>query len=160
MLKARLHRHWPEHTSDINSIDYDILVATMRKTRVRISSSCLKTWMGGWTTSARMHEGTLHWCLFGCSAADEWAHYADCLPLWSTVYFTLCAPPPTRRFECIGLRTQRPEDLHPVFIAFETYHKLKHGHLQEALHARQHHDHQALQDLTDRLAMAAARLVQ
>ncbi|CAK0908276.1 unnamed protein product [Prorocentrum cordatum] len=158
MLKARLHRHWPEHTSDINGIDFDTFIATMRNTRARISSSCLKTRMGGWTTGARLHEGVAHRCVFGCPAADDWAHYADCLPMWSAVYFTLGAPPPTRRFECMGLRAQRPEDLDPV--AFETYRTVKHGHLQGALDARQQHDYQVPHALTDRLAMAAARLVQ
>ena len=116
--------------------------------------------MGGWTTSARMHEGVVHQCLFGCTAKDDWAHYADCLPLWSTVYSTLGAAPPARRFECIGLHAKRPDDLHPVLLAFETYHKLKHGHLQEALLARQQQDYQELHALTARLAMAAARLAQ
>ncbi|CAK0875027.1 unnamed protein product, partial [Prorocentrum cordatum] len=110
---AGLHRHWPEQTSDINGIDFDALIATIRTSRTRISTSSLKIWMGGWTTSARMHESVVHRCLFGCTAKDEWAHYADYLPLWSTVYSTLGAAPPAPRFECIGLHAKRPDDLHP-----------------------------------------------
>ena len=30
--------------------------------------SFIKTWLNGWTTSCRMHEDTLHRCLFGCGS--------------------------------------------------------------------------------------------
>jgi len=43
-----------------------------------VAVCALKTWLGGWTTSHRMHEEVVLACLFGCPAKDEWVHYACC----------------------------------------------------------------------------------
>ncbi|CAK0842059.1 unnamed protein product [Prorocentrum cordatum] len=94
LAEARLRRRWPEQASDTNGVDFDAFIAIMR-----------------------MRESAVHLCLFGCTAKDEWPHYADCLPLWSTVRSALGAAHPARRFDCIGLHAKRPDDLYPLLTA-------------------------------------------
>lgn len=43
---------------------------------------CLKTVIGGWTTSRRMHEPVQRRCPLGCEGLDDWKHYVRCPRLW------------------------------------------------------------------------------
>ena len=96
----------------------------------------LKTLLGAWTTSNRLHEEHRKQCLFGCSAPDLWSHYIRCESMW--------------RLLCTGFDHQLIEDpgdrLHDLLItrsgmillalAFVVYHMTKsypHGDLNEII---------------------------
>ncbi|CAK0845248.1 unnamed protein product [Prorocentrum cordatum] len=136
-LKARLRLHWPDAVDDINSIDFTNLMNIMKKSHA---------------------QAVVHPCLFGCPARDEWTHYADCFTLWSTVHSLIGKRPPPKRFDTLALNAKTADELKTVFIAYETYHRIKHSHLGDALLHLQLRQHDELSGLTDRLAHAAARL--
>ena len=45
----------------------------------------LKSIIGGWCTSVRMHEPHKLECIYGCNAEDSMIHYLECPALWFIV---------------------------------------------------------------------------
>ena len=85
----------------------------------------VKTLLGSWTTSRRMHSlGYEHTpCLFGCpDGRDDWSHYTSCKVLWS---ITACVAghrrshtdPALNMAECL----LTPEGCISVYLAFRMY---------------------------------------
>ncbi|CAK0800494.1 unnamed protein product, partial [Prorocentrum cordatum] len=106
------------------------LQMTMKKSHSRKAVRCCETWLGGWTTSARLREGSIHQCLFGCScaASGEWKHRDNCYQLWSTADDVFGRKPPPQRLESLGLGAETPDDLAPNMVASEKYRAMKHAH--------------------------------
>ena len=88
---------------------------------------CLfKTWIGGWTTSIRMHEETALECIFGCKdEPDELSHYLKCAPLWSIVGEVMGQPPLFRIDERIGVKEPSVFSVSCLAVAFHGYHYSK-----------------------------------
>ncbi|CAK0844681.1 unnamed protein product [Prorocentrum cordatum] len=75
------------------------------------ASAPVRQWQDTGTKIARRERSrelaaVVHPCLFGCPARDEWTHYADCFPLWSTVYSLIGKRPPPKRFDTLALNAQ------------------------------------------------------
>ena len=77
----------------------------------------LKTFVGGWTTSIRMHESTKRSCLFGCQdSSDELKHYILCSPLWQIACQALEVTDPFHLEERLCLTNASP-DSGPVALS-------------------------------------------
>ena len=73
----------------------DDLSEELKKRRTYAAMSALKTLVGGWTTSHRMHGDDDSLCKFGCAAPDSMMHYRMCPELeglLSEVGFELPSP--------------------------------------------------------------------
>ena len=62
---------------------YKVLIPVLRQCKPYVGMCILKTYIGGWTTSSRMHERIIRNCLLGCNdCADNINHHLQCSPLW------------------------------------------------------------------------------
>ena len=88
------------------------------------SKMCLfKTFIGGWTTSVRMHEPTTLGCLFGCKGEpDDLKHYLSCAPLWQITAELVGTQPPLNLAERLCIVNPSPDGVVRVALAFQCYH--------------------------------------
>lgn len=72
LVEQRLEKHIPGIQPQI-----DEWASLMRSSRLNlhVKWSLLRTVLGAWTTSCRMHENSRLPCVFGCDAEDAWGHY-------------------------------------------------------------------------------------
>ena len=100
---------------------------------VRLTS--IKTLVGGWTTSARMHEAERLPCFFGCRAScDDLPHYLLCRRLQRSVEYATKRPLPDSILARLGL----DNDIACVCclsVAFTTYHTVSNKYKTEIVHA-------------------------
>ena len=83
----------------------------------------LKTFVGGWTTSTRMHETTKRSCLFGCQdSSDELKHYILCSPLWQIACQALEVTDPFHLEERLCLTNASPIRAQLLSLVFALYH--------------------------------------
>ena len=83
----------------------------------------LKTFVGGWTTSVRMHETTKRNCLFGCNdSSDELKHYVLCSPLWQIACQALEMTDPFQLEERLCLINASPIRAQLLALVFALYH--------------------------------------
>ena len=62
---------------------YSTLASLLPSLKVQAGIAVFKTFIGGWTTSHHMHEGSRLECIFGCKGcSDTLEHYLLCAPLW------------------------------------------------------------------------------
>ena len=99
----------------------------------------LKTWLNGWTTSARMHDKVFSQCIFGCDfgAPDCLSHYVSCIRLWNYAHVASShsSPPPppdhsewlcpSAPAERLCLSAPSPRSFVLLVVAFTTYHALR-----------------------------------
>ena len=86
LVFRRLTTHFPQHASRIGYISFERIQKILKQSQGHLSTSVLKSWLGSWTTSRRMHEPFLQKCLLGCpSDDDDWPHYAVCPRLWHLI---------------------------------------------------------------------------
>jgi hypothetical protein len=91
------------------------------------SRMCLfKTFIGGWTTTYRMHEPTKFKCIFGCTdMLDDIRHYITCAPLWHIVGEVLEETPPLALSDRLCLTNCSPFAIMRIALAFQCYHYTK-----------------------------------
>ena len=83
----------------------------------------LKTAVGGWTTSIRMHESIRRGCLFGCSeSCDDLHHYIVCSPLWQIASQALKVNDPFNIEERLCLVLASPIRAQLLAMVFCLYH--------------------------------------
>ena len=86
----------------------------------------LKTWIGGWTTSARMGESVRMECIFGCKhEGDDLRHYIQCSPLWQLAGEAINVLPPFDLVERLCLVHPTSEKFVMLALAFQGYHHAK-----------------------------------
>ena len=103
----------------------------------------LRTWAGGWTTTARFSSSVRRGCLFGCTGqADAMAHYLVCPVVWTLSSSYLRTAAPEDVLGRLGLPAGELTEegvQHAVFANF-LYHKVKrvgsqlHGAAKAALY--------------------------
>ena len=113
--------------SSFAQVDYFKVFNMLNQMGNQISVAVLKTLLGGWIT-ARRTQSTSQPCLF-CQApeSDSLQHYSICDTLWhaiATIFkpFKASFDP----LELFGLLPACPFQLYGVYIAFHTYHALRH----------------------------------
>ena len=85
LVKRRIQLHVGEPLDDAVD-EWCRIIANIRTPRSRHLRWCnLKTLLGAWTTSTRLHEDLDLGCLWGCSAPDRWSHYVRCPLLWGLI---------------------------------------------------------------------------
>jgi hypothetical protein len=98
---------------------------TLKKCRVADAVKVIKTWVNGWATSYRYHEGVLLPCLFGCTdCKDELRHYFNCphlFALWSFLADNVSSDPLVRW----GLIRPEPDEFLPIVCVFSGYHAIR-----------------------------------
>ena len=125
LLEARLTNIFQPYVLDFDSIiDLPDLLIRVQKLNAGNAAKVIKTWLNGWVTSYRMHEGCLHNCLLGCCGeSDSMSHYVHCPHLYALIrYLTGCPADPVSR---LGLIHPSLEQLKVVCCTFTGYHCLK-----------------------------------
>jgi len=107
-----------------NTIDLSDLISRLKPVGPNGVSKILKTWLNGWVTSYRMHEGTLHQCLLGChDGRDSLNHYVQCPHIYALIKFLHgCPADPLQR---LALIQPNEEQLKIVCCMFSGYHAIK-----------------------------------
>ena len=96
----------------------------------------IKTLINSWTTSRRLHEPTIHPCLFCGEHEDDLSHYLNCEFLWTIIISSarlnvnLISLPPLAR---LGLSSPNLLGLRLLVCGFRVYHTIKSLHLDEVL---------------------------
>ena len=127
IIVSRLSKHFPEHSAQFAAIDWEHMRTALNKSNSRIMHSAMKSWLGGWCTSHRLHEDSRLPCLFGCPAGeaeDSWLHYGQCRKLWLITYRELGAPMPPDLPTRFGL-VLCPGAFNAIAVTFDVYHTLK-----------------------------------
>ena len=102
------------------------LCQILKECGAHTSFCLLKTWVGGWTTSHRMHEDQKLECLFGCPhEPDNLAHYLECAPLWFIVGEVVGNQGPIGVPERLCIHDPSPEAVLRLSLAFQGYHYAK-----------------------------------
>jgi len=105
---------------------YDRVQNTLKSCSPHLCSCVFKTWIGGWTTSHRMHEPTTMRCLFGCAdEKDTIMHYVQCAPLWLLAGETLHCTPPFSIAKRLCIDEPTPEQVRLLALCFQGYHYAK-----------------------------------
>jgi len=102
---------------------YNTLAPILRDCKPFVGMCLFKTYIGGWTTSSRMHERVIHGCLFGCSeATDNINHYMQCSPLWQIACQSLDHRDPFVFSERLCLMSPNPGNAQLLALVFLLYH--------------------------------------
>ena len=95
-------------------------------TKQQAQLALLKSYVGGWTTTCRMHEQKRLTCLFGCKdAEDELLHYIYCAPLWLIASEAFGCSSSLSVDERLCFADVTPQTVHIHAVAFQVYHFLK-----------------------------------
>ena len=102
------------------------LSAVLPLVKQHTSMCCFKTILGGWTTSARMHEPVKLQCIFGCrDELDCMNHYLLCAPLWHICSEVINLEAPLIVGERIGIVNPSVDKLRLLALVFQVYHYTK-----------------------------------
>ena len=113
--KARVRADW-----------YLRLLNVLEHCKTHLKMCVLKTIIGGWTTSNRMHEPNKLSCVFGCKEEpDDIKHYIVCAPLWQITGEILGAQPPISLAERLCIDDPCPQGVVRLALAFHCYHYAK-----------------------------------
>jgi hypothetical protein len=105
---------------------YDKVQNTLKSCSPHLCSCVFKTWIGGWTTSHRMHEPTVMQCFFGCvDEQDTLMHYMQCAPLWLLAGEALQCTPPFSIAKRLCIDEPTPEQVRLLALCFQGYHYAK-----------------------------------
>ena len=86
----------------------------------------LETWIGGWTTSARMSDPVCMQCLFGCQhERDDLRHYVQCAPLWLLASEAIGIQSPFDLRHRLCLKNPTDESFLLLALCFQGYHYAK-----------------------------------
>ena len=102
------------------------LLEVLRNVRPHTASCVFKSLIGGWTTSARMHEHDRLACIFGCrDQPDEIRHYFTCSPLWQIAGEALHVEAPLHLAQRLCIDNPTPESARLLALVFALYHFTK-----------------------------------
>ena len=105
---------------------YGQLCKLLIKVKQHTAFCVFRTYVGGWTTSYRMHEPVRRDCLFGCrEGKDELMHYLVCSPLWQIAAGALGIEAPIPIGERLCVVNPSVERVHLLALACHTYHHTK-----------------------------------
>ena len=104
----------------------EIWADRLRHSREHFKWCNVKTWLGGWTTSRRMHEASALQCVFGCyNCEDAWTHYVKCSGCWYYAFESVHVPIISNLSERLHFLMMTDIGLKIVCIAFKAYHEIK-----------------------------------
>ena len=102
---------------------YKVLTPVLSKCKPFVGMCLFKTYIGGWTTSSRMHESVVQDCLFGCSdCCDNINHYLQCSPLWQIACQSFNVRDPFNFSERLCLISPSPDNAQLLALVFLLYH--------------------------------------
>ena len=107
------------------TIDAEIWADVIRQHSPNRIWANMKTWIGAWTTSYRLHEVRRQRCVFGCAADDSWLHYVDCGGLWGIVFCELGMVPMRGLEERICLLMCTHTGIIATTLAFKLYNEAR-----------------------------------
>ena len=100
--------------------------SVLLNSKTHVKMCVLKTWVGGWTTSRRMHEEVVMDCLFGChDQQDTLVHYLHCAPLWLLAGEALGVVSPFNIAERLCIASPTVEHCQLLALCFQGYHYAK-----------------------------------
>ena len=102
---------------------YNKLTPILRQCKPFVGMCIFKTYIGGWTTSSRMHERDLRLCLLGCSdCIDNINHYIQCSPLWQIACAALGVEDPFSYSKRLCIVSPSPDNAQLLALVFSLYH--------------------------------------
>ena len=102
---------------------YKVLTPVLKQCEPYVGMCVFKTYIGGWTTSSRVHERVNWSCLLGCTdCADNINHYIQCSPLWQIACSALGVTVPFTFSKRLCIVSPRPDNAHVLALAFSLYH--------------------------------------
>jgi len=102
---------------------YNDLIPTLRYCKPYVGMCIFKTYIGGWTTSSRMHERDLRSCLLGCrGSGDNINHYMQCSPLWQIACAALGVDDPFDFSKRLCIVSPSPDNAQLLALVFSLYH--------------------------------------
>ena len=102
---------------------YNLLTPILRQCKPYVGMCIFKTFIGGWTTSSRMHERNLRSCLLGCTdCADNINHYIQCSPLWQIACSALGVVDPFTFSKRLCIVSPSPDNAQLLALVFSLYH--------------------------------------
>jgi len=102
---------------------YKDLTHALRLCKPYVGMCIFKTYIGGWTTSSRMHERIGRKCLLGCSeCSDNINHYIQCSPLWQIARASLGVGDPFSFSKRLCLVSPSPDNAQLLALVFSLYH--------------------------------------
>ena len=105
---------------------FQSLISIFPSIRQHTCMCIFKTFVGGWTTSHRMHEPIKLPCIFGCPGeSDCQRHYLLCAPLWQICGQALGCEVPIRLSQRLCLVNPSREGARLLALCFQTYHFTK-----------------------------------
>ena len=113
---------------------YESLNNVFKTCKILLRVCWLKCIAGAWTTSARMHDGPLWPCIFGCpDAKDEVKHYFLCPILWQLSREQIGQEDDISIGERLCLQNPTKQKLRHLALCHITYHSCKNDHVIKAL---------------------------
>ena len=120
---------------------FDTYFELLKQAKGFRAMASIKSVLGAWCTSSRMHEPNILPCLFGCPcpAVDTFTHYVQCPCLWWEVHIFLIShnlvdlafkihfvgTSDQALFFKLGLEAECYDDFLPIALAFGLYHAFK-----------------------------------
>jgi hypothetical protein len=102
---------------------YNNLIPVLRYCKPYVGMCIFKTYIGGWTTSSRMHERDLRSCLLGCcESGDNINHYLQCSPLWQIACAALGVEDPFDFSKRLCIVSPSPDNAQLLALVFSLYH--------------------------------------
>ena len=142
---------------DPSTVSTHLAFLTSLPLRVRLTS--IKTLIGGWTTSIRMHESERLPCIFGCiGVQDELQHYLSCGRLRRAVRHATHLTPPSSPIEFRGFKN-KVSSVCCLYVAFNTYHSTRNRYKHEIMRALRDREYALLAAHVKGEACAAFRAV-
>ena len=139
LTKERLTKLFPD--VQWGRCAFDTYFELLKQAKGFRAMASIKSVLGAWCTSSRMHEPNILPCLFGCPcpAVDTFTHYVQCPCLWWEVHIFLIShnlvdlafkihfvgTSDQALFFKLGLEAECYDDFLPIALAFGLYHALK-----------------------------------
>ena len=113
---------------------FDSLLNVFQPCKVLLRVCWLKSIAGAWTTSARMHDGPLWPCIFGCpDAQDAVSHYFLCPVLWQLAREQLGFEEAITIGERLCLQNPCRQKLRHLALCHITYHSCRNDSVIKSL---------------------------
>ena len=102
---------------------YNDLMPVSKVCKPYVGMCLFKTYIGGWTTSSRMHERDLRSCLLGCpECGDNINHYIQCSPIWQIACGALGVEDPFTYSKRLCISSPSPDNAQLLALVFTLYH--------------------------------------
>ena len=125
-LRGLIQKRLSHHLSIHAVIDVKLFMTLLQTVPFHWRWAALKTALGGWTTSCRLHETQLLPCVIGCRGKrDEWCHYLNECRIWGVVSKAVPLGCPRDRCERLAFIFGTTDGLRLPYLVFYVYGKLK-----------------------------------